>query len=124
MRRFLLALSLLGSGLLSAGAPLPLQTWWTDLGGDDAKKAYQAIWRFVEHPEAAVAFLEKNLQPAVAPDPKRVQQLLDDLESERFAIRDKAAKELEKLGELVAEALVDAAKKKLPLEAQRRVTVL
>jgi hypothetical protein len=86
----------------------------------DAKAAYQAIAALAAAPGQAVALLSEKLKPAAAPDPKRVAQLIADLESEDFATRQKTAAALESLADLVVPQLVASLKKPLSLEAARR----
>lgn len=100
-----------------------LEALWADLAGDDAAKAYQAIWKLVAAGDKAVAFLKDRLRPPEL-DPKQVRQLLADLDSERFAVREAASKELEKLGELVEPALRQALAAKPSAEVRRRVEAL
>src|SRR5438093_272359 len=62
-------------GFLCAGAlalraddpsPETLQTWWQELRDTDSAKAYRALWSFVKNPDAAVAYIGKNLKPVPA----------------------------------------------------------
>src|SRR5262249_35638177 len=92
--------------LASAQAKLPardldaaeLDRLWADLAGDDARKGQSAVWALAAPPQGAVPFLKEHLPPAVAADPKRIERLMADLDSERFAERDAAARELRALG--------------------------
>ncbi len=107
----------------AGGAPAAgeLEACWSDLAGDDAARAYRAVRRLAASP-AGAAFLRKRLPPAAPPDAERLGRLLADLNSDQFAVRDRAAKELEKLGE----AAVPACRRLLagdpPAEVRRRVT--
>jgi hypothetical protein len=56
-----------------------------------------------------------------APDPGKVAQLLRDLNDDRFAIRDKARQDLERLGELAESGLKEALARKQILESRRRL---
>jgi hypothetical protein len=71
---------------------------WADLAGDDARKAYRAIHGMELSAAQTVAFLNDRLKPAAAVDAARIKVLVADLDSEEFALRQKASKELEKLG--------------------------
>jgi WD40 repeat protein len=78
---------------------------WADLAGKDNWAAWRAVWRMGERPRAAVAALRKHLRPATADEEKRLAGLIRDLDSDRFATRESATRELEKLGGHVAPAL-------------------
>ena len=97
---------------------------WDDLAGTDAVNAYQAIWSLVEVGPQAIRFFEEHLLPAAAADPKKVDRLIKDLYSDGFGIRDKANKELEKLGELADPALERALGSNPPLEVKKRLEKL
>src|SRR5262249_46294139 len=44
---------------------------WADLGGDDAPRAYRAIWALATDPDRAVPFLADRLQPIASDDPHK-----------------------------------------------------
>jgi WD40 repeat protein len=98
---------------------------WKDLAGRDAPRAFAARAALASAPESALALVRKHLHPAQAADPQRLRRLLTDLESEDFAVREKAQTELVELGELAESALRKALEDKPSLEVRRRVqTVL
>ncbi len=102
-----------------------LDACWADLGGDDAAKAHAAIVALGSAPKQAPAFLKERLDNAIERlGVKRIQQLIADLEDERFATRQKAARELEQLGNLPLAALEQVLKEKPSLEMRRRVEQL
>jgi hypothetical protein len=70
--------------------------------------------------EQTVRWLRGRLAPAAALDAKRIGQLIAELGHERFAVREKAMRDLEGLGEPAAAALREALKGSLPLEVKRR----
>ncbi len=84
------------------GAPeKPVKTTaelWAELDELDARGAETAIRQLVARPEMTVAFLKENLHPVAEPDNGLMQKLLVDLEADRFAVRDAATKQLEKIG--------------------------
>jgi hypothetical protein len=104
--------------------PAELKKLWDDLASADAKAAYQAIAALAAAPGQAAAFLGEKLRPAAAPDPKRVAQLIADLDSKNFAARQKATSALEKLAELAVPPLRAALAKPLSLEAAQRIEKL
>jgi len=97
---------------------------WTALGGDDAAKAFETMTQLGEAPEAAVALLRQRLKPASAADAKRIDQLVTQLDDDDFEMREKASRELGKLGPLAEKALRKAAKAAPSAEATRRITEL
>jgi RNA polymerase sigma factor (sigma-70 family) len=92
---------------------------WTDLAGEDAARAYEAIGKLAAAPTAAIPFLRKHLLPVPAVEEKRLARMLADLESDDFAVRQKAIADLEKLGEAALPAYRKALDDKPPLEARR-----
>jgi RNA polymerase sigma factor (sigma-70 family) len=71
-----------------------LQGSWDNLGKADAKIAFRAIGRLAANPDLGVELFRKNLKPAVAIDPKKLEKLFSDLKSDEFAVREKATAEL------------------------------
>jgi hypothetical protein len=94
---------------------------WDDLGAKDAKQAYAAICRMVNTPRESVAWLSEHLKPASPADATRLARLIADLESERFAVRNRATQELEKLGELAESAVRQRLADNPPLEISQRL---
>jgi WD40 repeat protein len=82
-----------------------LTAHWESLTASDASKAYEARTDLMNAPKSSVPFLAKYVQPAPAMDAKRVQGLINSLDSEEFRERDQANRELEQLNELVREPL-------------------
>jgi WD40 repeat protein len=95
-----------------------LDALWVDLG-DDATKAYAAIWSFELAPDSSVRYLKDRLKPAAPAD--QAGKLVADLDSDRFALREKAAKTLEDLGDAAEGALHKRLQAKPSLETQRRL---
>src|SRR5262245_4948397 len=113
----LLALSL---PAVRAGEAKELESLWKDLADADASRAYAAMWAFVRTPDKSIAFFQTHLKPAVPPERKMVEQLIEELGHEKFAVRAKANGALEKLGDLVAGPLPDALRREqLVLEASQ-----
>src|SRR5437868_4409202 len=84
----------------SSKRPEQLSQCWQDLASEDASLAYRAIWLLAGNPEHAVKLLSEKLSPAPPPDKEKIQALIEQLENPKFAIRDKASKELEHHGDL------------------------
>jgi WD40 repeat protein len=99
-----------------------LQAWWADLAGD-ASGADRAIWGLAAAPRQAVPFLVERLRPAADPG-GRVARLIADLDSEQFAVREKATRELEGLAELALPGLRQALADQPSAEVRRRIRLL
>ena len=97
---------------------------WADLAGADSAAAFTATWVLAEVPEKTLPLLKQRLHPVPHPDPKQVRQWLDDLQSDSFAVRDKATRALEKLGELVEPEVRAALVPNIGLEKRRRLELL
>jgi WD40 repeat protein len=100
-----------------------LEADWKDLA-KDAATGYAALGRLVSSPAGAVAFLGKQLQSIKPVDPKRVERLLADLDSDTFAVRERATRELEALAEHALPALRTALADNPSLESRRRLETL
>jgi WD40 repeat protein len=93
---------------------------WEDLKADDARRAYRAINGLVTHPRQAIDLLRAHARPA-ALNRERVRQLLEALDSPRFATRVKAEAGLLDLGGLVEPELRKVLRGQPSLEMRRRV---
>jgi WD40 repeat protein len=94
---------------------------WGRLGDPDAIRAYDALCDLVSAGGAAVSVLQKVLRPVKAGDTQKVQNLLRDLASDTFSVRQRASRELEALAEGAEPMLRKALEGDLPLEIRRRV---
>jgi RNA polymerase sigma factor (sigma-70 family) len=97
---------------------------WSDLASADAAQAHRAIVALRGRGEPAVTYLKDHLAPGTAPDGKRVEKLIADLDSEQFAVRDAAAKELGRRGEAVEPLLRRALDGQPSPEARKRLEAL
>lgn len=75
-------------------------------------------------PNITIPFLRKHLQPALVVGADRLARLIADLDSDEFAVREKATAELEKLGERALPAYRKALADKPSLESRRRLEEL
>jgi RNA polymerase sigma factor (sigma-70 family) len=101
-----------------------LEARWRDLAGRDAGKAYRAVWELAADADGAVPFLKQRLRAVAHPDPRRIARLISELSSERFAVRQAAAAELQRLDVLAEKALRRALQSDPPLESRRRLEQL
>ena len=100
-----------------------MQQWFDELADKDPNPAYKAVWRFVAIPHQTLPFFAKMLTPVKSADPKMVRRLIDDLDSPMFKLREKAARDLELLGEFAVDEL-HKAKKSAGLEKRKRIDLL
>jgi hypothetical protein len=109
------------AGVLSAKQ---LAALWDDLADNNAAKAYQAINLLAASPAEAGPFLKARLKPIPHVDPKLVDKLFGELNSEKFKVREKATFELEKLGDLALGELQKRLLQKPTLEMRQRMDKL
>jgi RNA polymerase sigma factor (sigma-70 family) len=102
-------------------SPQALDDLWATLAVADAAKAYRAVQTLAAAPRQAAGLLKERLRLIAPVDQRRVERLLADLNSDRFAVRAEAEKELKALGELTGPAVRQALEKKPPLEVRLRL---
>jgi WD40 repeat protein len=100
-----------------------LDQCWADLSSDDAKAAYQAICTLAAAGEPAVVFLKGKLEP-VKPAGDELKRLLAQLDSEKYADREGAFRELKKLAPAVEGELRQALDGKISPEVRKRLEKL
>jgi hypothetical protein len=96
---------------------------WADLG-TDAHTAFAARGALADSPESAMPVLKNHLAPVRPVDAEQLRRLLADLDSDMFAVREAAQKELMTLGELAAPSLRQALERGPSPEARRRIKVM
>jgi hypothetical protein len=99
-----------------------LDRLWADLAGEDAARAYAAMFVLRGTAAQAVSCMERRLQPVrgkIAPD--RVDRWLAELDSDDFATRERATRELGRHAELVAPRLRQALEVAPSPEARARL---
>jgi WD40 repeat protein len=97
---------------------------WEDLAAEDAGRAFRAVAALAAAPGPSAAWFHEKVRPARPADPGRVERLIAELDDGRFAVRRKAAEELEALGELASPQLRRALEDHPPLEVRRRLLEL
>jgi hypothetical protein len=110
----------------AAATPLSaerLDALWADLAARDAGKVFGVIDTLAARPEESVPLLRERLKPVTVPA-ERIRQRIADLDSDEFARREAAAKELRDLGELAEPALRQSLAGQPSLEARRRIEAL
>jgi RNA polymerase sigma factor (sigma-70 family) len=114
---------LTGQATNAKPAPLTqaqLERLWSDLA-DDAPQADRAIWSLAQAPAQGLTFLKVQLRPRPAAPADQVAKLIADLDSEGFAVRQKAAQTLDALGEAAELALRKTLEGNVTLETRQRV---
>jgi WD40 repeat protein len=94
-----------GVAKLSAGE---LEARWNDLADSKASRAYAALWQLAAAPQQADSLLKRRLVPASGELSQRLARLIAALDSDTFADRESASKELAKMGPLAEPALRQA----------------
>jgi len=102
-------------------APNDLDACWRALAGNDAAKAYTAICDLSASPKDALALIKDKVKPAGVIEPKRIEELIGQLDSNQFQVRDKAGKELASMGDQIVPAVDQALTKNITLEFRRRL---
>ncbi len=103
-------------------SPAEFEGSWKSFGDRDGQKFFRAFWKLAADPDQTVTRLGGRLKPvATTIDPKRISQWIADLDNKEFAVRARAANELER-DETALPILHRALEKKPSLEARRRLT--
>jgi hypothetical protein len=84
---------------------VPPDRCWENLRSEDAEKAFQAICLFRRKPIETVTLLQNRLTPTAPLDPKRIERLLAELDSEKSTMRRQAVQQLEAMDLQVEVAL-------------------
>jgi WD40 repeat protein len=105
-------------------AQTALDQLWSDLASSDAAEAFRAVGELARAPAEAPGYLKDRLQAVPLPDPKRIDELVTNLNSGQYAVRQKASLELEKLAELAVPALRSQLTNKPSLEMHQRIRLL
>lgn len=94
---------------------------WKDLADPSARKAFEAIQKLSAAPEQANPLLAQTIKAAEPVEKDRIAQMITDLDSNQFQLRQKATQDLERLAELAEPALQDTLKSKPSLEVRKRI---
>ncbi len=97
---------------------------WTDLANADAARAWRAVWRLSDFPDAAVPLIRKHVVPVLPAPAEVTRPLLADLDSDVFEKREAATSGLRKLGIRAVPALDAQLAGNVSVETKRRVTAL
>jgi WD40 repeat protein len=98
-----------------------MESDWADLINENGIPAFAAMRRFVSARAPAVDFLREHLVPATPLGPEVGARLLADLDSNSFAVREKASADLVQLGERAGPIIREARAGRASLELRRRL---
>jgi len=101
----------------------PLDAPWEDMAGADDVKALRAIAFFSKTPKESLAYLKANVKPILI-DAKMIAVWIGDLESEQFAVRERARVELEACGEYAVQYLEAALDGKPTLNTRKQIETI
>ena len=94
----------------------------TELLGPDPAAGWRAAWRLGDDPAAAVRVARKHVAPAEPFPADELRRLLTDVESPRFAVRERATARLEANADVVGSAVAEALKATKSEETRVRLT--
>lgn len=97
---------------------------WADLANADAARAWRAVWRLSEVPDAAVPLIRKHVQPVLPAADAVTRPLIADLDSDAFDKREAATTALRTLGNRAVPALEAQLAGNVSVETKRRVAAL
>jgi hypothetical protein len=100
------------------------ETLWADLASQDGARAFRAALVLRANPEKAIDFLKHRLRPIPQLDPKAAQQMIDDLDNDRFEVRERAMDVLRGLERTAAPLLKKALKTSRSAETRQRLEQL
>ena len=95
---------------------------WDDLAGSDAAEAHKAVLTLAAQPTPAMAMLKQRLLPVPVPDVPHLEKLIAALGAAKFAERQAAAAELDRLTDDALPALRAALQRRdLDVEPRARI---
>jgi hypothetical protein len=95
---------------------------WKTLAQPPAAPAYEALLTFAANPDRSVEQLRQRLRPMPVLNQAKLDQIVADLDDEKFLTREHAATELDKLGRAGVPAMRARAAKVQSREAKLRLT--
>jgi RNA polymerase sigma factor (sigma-70 family) len=100
--------------------PKELQTLWAELDAASGVQLVNTMWTLSADGKSAVTLLRQKLRPVAQPDERAINRWIEDLKSDKAAVRQRAEHELEKYGELAEPALRRVLASKPTLDLHRR----
>jgi WD40 repeat protein len=106
------------SGKTTPVNPAQLKDAWVSLASDNAALGNQVLWDLFKCSKDSVPFLGNQV---FLVDPARIKQLLEDLNNDRFLVRERASKELASYGRWVEGILKEELQRPKSEEVRRRL---
>ncbi len=100
--------------------PQTVEGAWVGLADANAAAAHAGVWALIGDGAKAVSFLGERLRP-VPKSARTIAQMIVDLDSPRYPVRQKATAELARLGERARAALMRAVVRPVTLEVRQRI---
>jgi hypothetical protein len=97
---------------------------WEDLASADAGRGFRAVQALSAAPQQSIPLIQERLPRLQGVDEKQLARWIAELDHQRFAVREKAQRELEKLGTLAKPALRKALADAPSLELRRRADLI
>lgn len=94
---------------------------WSELGSDDAGRAYKAMRRMAGAPEQAAALLGKELKPIPVVGEEEIAALVLNLSSDDYKVREGATHALTKIGAQALPVMKKALSGDITLEGRKRL---
>ncbi|MBO0699336.1 MAG: hypothetical protein J2P46_13150, partial [Zavarzinella sp.] len=101
-----------------------LAAHFRDLAGDNAEQAYASLWALVNSPKEAVAFLGEQRPLFEGVEARRIERWIADLDSDKYAERERASQELGLILDEAEPHLKKALRGNPSAEARRRLELL
>jgi WD40 repeat protein len=98
-----------------------LEARWADLISEDVGLAHRAIWKLATGPRESVPYLQRRLKPALGADAAVIHEWIADLDSDVYAIRHAATRNLTNAQEQAVVPMQRALKTNTSLEKRRRL---
>jgi hypothetical protein len=104
-------------------SPGVLENLWSDLDGQDAEKAFLAVWALADAPAQSLELFRERLvkDKAAAAPAGDVSKLLLQLDDDEFSVREKATQELTRLAKVHEKVLREALVRTTSAEVKRRL---
>jgi RNA polymerase sigma factor (sigma-70 family) len=105
-------------------SPAQLKECWSELAHESPARGIAAVWELSAAPEQTMKLVGEQLRPVAAVGAKELARLIADLDSDDFASREAASRELEKIIPQVEAALRKALDGQPSAEMRKRAEAL
>jgi WD40 repeat protein len=94
---------------------------WKDLGDDDPRIAYRAMWTMTASPSEAIRYLRDRLSARNKPEAEDIRKLIVRLRAEDFKVREGALEALKQYDRGIEPALRESLQSNPPLDVRLRL---